>query len=73
MKTYKYTGTFKNSDGHIYTLTVECNGFIQAFFLLTADAIRTGKHYQLNTIQDDERGGSVVKVDNINKVSSLLM
>jgi hypothetical protein len=52
MKKYKYIGTFKSAEGNNYQLTVFCNGFIEAFFLLTADAIRTGKHYQLYSIED---------------------
>lgn len=70
MKKSKYTGTFKSAEGNIYELTSVANGFIQAFFLLTANAISLGKHYQLNTITDDN--GNVVEVDNICKISKLL-
>ena len=70
MKTYKYIGFFKSSEGHTYELNVSCNGFIQAFFLLTADAIRSARHYQLNTITDEK--GDVVEVGDICKVSKLL-
>ena len=70
MKNYKYTGLFKSSEGHTYELTVSCNGFIQAFFLLTADAIRSARHYQLNTINNEK--GDVVEVGDICKVSKLL-
>lgn len=70
MRTYKYIGFFKSSEGHTYELTVSCNGFIQAFFLLTADAIRSARHYQLNTITDEK--GDVVEVGDICKVSGIL-
>lgn len=64
MRQYKYTGIFKNKEGHTYSLQVSCNGFTQAFFLLTADAIRTGKHYQLSEITDEkgiQRGASDIE------------
>lgn len=70
MRTYRYTGFFKSSEGHTYELTVSCNGFIQAFFLLTADAIRSARHYQLNTITDEK--GDIVEVGDVCKVSKLL-
>lgn len=70
MKRYKYTGTFKASTGHVYQLTVSCNGFLQAFFLLTAEAINTGKHYQLHNIADER--GNVAYVDDIIKANDLL-
>ena len=70
MKNYKYTGLFKSSEGHTYELTVSCNGFIQAFFLLTAAAIRSARHYQLNTNKKEK--GDVVEVGDICKVSKLL-
>ena len=50
MRTYKFQGTFRSAEGHIYTLSVICMSFFEAFFLLTADAIRSGKHYQLHSI-----------------------
>ena len=70
MRTYKYTGFFKSMEGHEYSLEVNCNGFIQAFFLLTADAIRSARHYQLKTITDEK--GNSVNVDDILKVGELL-
>lgn len=70
MKKYKYTGLFISAEGHKYELTVNCNGFLQAFFLLTADAIRSSKHYQLNSITDENM--NVRKVDDILKCSVLL-
>lgn len=70
MKTTKYIGNFKNAEGHIYTLEVNCFGFLQAFFLLTADAIRTGKHYQLNQITNEN--GTTALVDDIRKCGNLL-
>jgi hypothetical protein len=70
MRTYKYTGLFFSDEGHKHTITVNCNGTIQAFFLLTADAIRKGKVYQLSTITDKK--GRVTKVDDILNVGKLL-
>lgn len=70
MKNYKYLGIFKSDTGHTYQLEVICNGFIQAFFLLTADAIRSGRHYQLHSIIDEK--DNVKKVDDIIKVSAIV-
>ena len=70
MRQYKYTGLFLNGDGHEYTSTVLCNGTMQAFFLLTADAIRSARHYQLSTITDEK--GKVTSDDSILKVRNLL-
>ena len=70
MKTYKYIGLFRSAEGHEYTLEVNCHGFIQAFFLLTADAIRSARHYQLKTITDEK--GDVRNVDDVLKCSELL-
>jgi len=70
MRTYKYTGLFLSAEGNEYTITVSCNGTIQALFLLTADAIRSARHYQLSTITDEK--GNVTKVDNILHVGKLL-
>ena len=71
MKKKEYTGVFKSAEGHTYELTVSCNGFIQAFFLLTSEGIRSGRHYQLDTITSDEYL-QTVKVDDICKISGLL-
>jgi len=70
MKTYKYSGLFKSADGHQYTLDVYCNGFIQAFFLLTADAIRSGKHFQLYSIIDEKE--EIRYIRDILEVSDLI-
>lgn len=70
MKHYKFIGLFKSQEGHEYTLEVYCNGFIQAFFLLTAKAIEMGRHYQLSTITDEE--DNVRYIDDILKVSILI-
>lgn len=43
---------------------------LRHFFLLTADAIRSGKHYQLNSIIDEN--GHVVFVSDILKTGELL-
>lgn len=71
MKNYKYIGYFKNANGHQYQLEVYCNGFLQAFFLLTADAIRLGMHYQLDVIIDEK--DNVQKVGDIVKCVEVLM
>jgi hypothetical protein len=64
MRKYKFIGTFISYEGHTYQLTAYCSSFIQAFFLLTADAIRLGKHYQLSTISDEK--------DNVKKIGDIL-
>lgn len=69
MKTEKYIGYFKNSDGHEYELDVNCSGELCAFFLLTAKAIESGRHYQLDYIEN-ERGG-LLKIDDISKCNEL--
>lgn len=69
MKTY-YKGIFKSIHGDIYELEVNCNGFLQAFFLLTVDVIRSAKHYQLNSITDEK--GNIKMVDHILKCDMLL-
>lgn len=71
MRTYRYIGYFKSAEGHQYQLEVSCNGFLQAFFLLTADAIRSGRHYQLDCIIDEN--GNERKVIDIVKCGELLM
>lgn len=70
MRKYKFSGLFVSAEGNMFELNTSCGSFIQAFFLLTAEAIRQGKHYQLHSIIKE--GGSAVKVDDIVKVSSLL-
>jgi hypothetical protein len=70
MKRYNYIGLFRSDNGHQYTLEVRCNGYIQALVLLTGDAIRMGRHYQLKTITDEK--GDVRYVDDISKISSLI-
>ncbi len=70
MKQYKFIGLFRSSEGHEYQLTVYCGGFLNAFFLLTADAIRMGRHYQLHSITENDLG--VRYVDDILKVTKLI-
>jgi hypothetical protein len=70
MKNYKHTGIFKSAEGHTYQIEVRCASFLQAFFLLTADAIRSGRHYQLQSITDEK--GIVVNVGDIVKCGLLL-
>jgi hypothetical protein len=64
MKTYKYIGFFKNEENDTHQLECNCSNFLEAFFLLTADAIRSGKHYQLSSIVDER--GDVKKIADIN-------
>lgn len=71
MKTYKYIGTFISTEGNSYQLECNCNGYLEAFFLLTAHAIQLDRHYQLSTIRDVELD-SVIRVDSILKCISLL-
>ncbi len=70
MKQYTYTGTFISSDNHEYQLSCRCYGFIQAFFLLTANAIKTGNHYQLSQIESED--GNKVGVRDIQLISGLM-
>jgi len=70
MKNYKYIGTFVSTEGHKYQLTVRCHGFLQAFFLLTAAAIKSGRHYQLDNIVDEK--GNIAKIDDIVKCNELI-
>lgn len=70
MKTIKYKGLFKADNGHTYEIEVNCFGALQAFFLLTADAIRSGRHYQLHNITDEK--GTIWVVDDILKCGQLL-
>ena len=70
MRNYTFIGTFRNAEGHEYTLTVYCMTTFQAFFLLTADAIREGKHYQLKHITNEK--GEIFWVDDVMKVSELI-
>ena len=70
MRTYKYIGLFRSAEGHEYTLEVNCNGYLQAMILLTADAIRSARHYQLATITDEK--GDVRYIDDILKIGALI-
>lgn len=71
MKPTRYTGTFTSADGkRSYTLSVDCMGFIEAFFLLTADAIRSGKYYQLSVIIDEY--GQKRNIGDISEVLKLI-
>lgn len=70
MRTYEYIGDFISDEGHHHTIKVNCNGFIQAFILLTAEAIKQGKHYQLDCITDEE--GGMRQIDNINLIGELI-
>lgn len=70
MKNYKFIGKFIAADGHTYTLDVVCGSAIEAFFLLTADAIRLARHYQLHSIQNEK--GEIALIGDIMKVSNLI-
>jgi len=70
MKHYRYIGHFKSWMGNTFQLEVYCNGFLKAFFLLTAEAINRGNHWQLDKIiaeNGDER-----TVDDVLKCNLLL-
>jgi len=66
MKTTKYTGAFKSDSGDTYTLSVNCTGFVQAYFLLTAEAIKNGKYFQLETIEALDLKATKIKVKQLN-------
>ena len=70
MKTYEYLGEFISDENDKYSLKVNCNGLIQAFILLTAEAIKLGKHYQLSAITTE--AGRTFNVGNINKIGDLI-
>lgn len=69
MRTYEFTGFFRSKEGHEYSLKVRCMSFFEAFFLLTADAIRTGQHYQLTLIEKEDKTNrcvsDIVKCGNV--------
>lgn len=69
MKTHIYIGLFKSSTNE-YSLTVTCFNFTEAFFLLTADAIKLGKHHQLYSITDEKN--RVKLVSNLKRINELL-
>lgn len=71
MKQDKFYGLFIGDNGYEYEIYVYCSGFLQAFFLLTADAIRSGRHYQLSKITNNDTGVSR-NVSDILKCSELL-
>ena len=71
MKSTKFTGTFINSDNHQYTLTCTCFGFFEAFFILTAEAIRSGRHYQFSHIEDEK--GERKFIDNVNRCRDMIL
>lgn len=58
-----------DADGNEFELSVICGGYLQAFFLLTADAIRSARHYQLYTITNEKN--ETVRVDNIIQCTTL--
>jgi len=70
MRHTKYIGVFCSNTLHEYNLTVYCDSFVQAFILLTAEAINQGKHYQLATITDEK--GNVRYVKDISLLNDLL-
>ena len=70
MKKYKYIGLFKNEEGNEYSLKVYCLNMLEAFILLTAEAINAGKHYQLKTITNEK--GEVKEVGDVKRINSIL-
>lgn len=71
MKQTKFLGVFINYLGNRHEIVVYSSGVLKAFFLLTADAIRDGKGYQLYTITNTENG-TTWKVDDISACLNLL-
>tara|TARA_R110000772_G_scaffold268686_3_gene397526 strand:+ start:8464 stop:8679 length:216 start_codon:yes stop_codon:yes gene_type:complete len=71
MKKLKYIGLFIADDFHQYTLECCCNGLIQAFILLTAKAINSGKHYQLHSIKNEKE--DVFNVGDISKIGEIII
>ena len=71
MKTEKYTGLFISSEGHKYSLSVYCNGYLKALILLTAKAIEGGSHYQLSRITMED--GDYRRIDDILNISKLIL
>lgn len=65
MNTTTYTGLFVSDGNHSYKLVVNCSGYIQAIILLTAEAIKLGRHYQLHSIENEN--GDIVYVEDIIK------
>ncbi len=72
MKQYTYTGLFILSDNSKFELQVSASSVFSAFFLLTAEAIRQGRYFQLHTIYDIEHG-TVFRVGDIRKCNELLL
>lgn len=70
MKTTKYTGYFISSDGNNHIITVNTTGFLKAFFLLTAEAIKEDKHFQLSYIIDEN--GIERKIKDIYSLSTVM-
>lgn len=70
MRNYTYIGIFKSDNGHEYKSNVNCNGYIQALILLTADAIRSAKHYQLYSIEDED--GNIRLIGDIQLIGDLI-
>lgn len=69
MKKHTYIGLFKSLNND-YILTVTCSNFTEAFFLLTAEAIKLGKHYQLYSITDEKN--RIKLVSNLKRINELL-
>jgi len=69
LKKHIYIGLFKSLNND-YTLTVTCFNFTEAFFLLTAEAIKLGKHHQLYSITDEKN--RVKLVSNLKRINELL-
>lgn len=70
MKRYKFIGKFSN-DESTYELEVNCNGVTQAYILLMAKAIESGKHLNLVSIKDEN--GLVRKVEPLYKLGQTMI
>lgn len=57
----KYTGLFKVIDGSDFQLETYAFGFLQAFFLLTAEAISKNLCYQLYSITSENGNSRFIK------------
>lgn len=71
MKEEKFIGIFIDAANvNKYELEVYCMSFFEAFFILTANAIKNGTHYQLHSITNEK--GRVVDVGDIMKIKDIL-
>jgi len=70
MRTYRYIGYFGDNYENKFDITVNCVGITNAYILLMAEAIKQGKHKDLNSIEDED--GTTYLIDKVFSVHSLL-